>query len=55
MTKSFSATALTLATGLASAHGDHGFAGPHWHASDLFGPAFMLGCAAVAFWLWRRK
>ena len=55
MPKLLAATVLALATGLAAAHAGHGFAGPHWHASELFGPALMLGCAAAAFWLWRKK
>ena len=55
MPKLLAAPVLALATGLAAAHAGHGFAGPHWHASELFGPALMLGCAAAAFWLWRKK
>jgi uncharacterized membrane protein AbrB (regulator of aidB expression) len=55
MTKLLAATCLTLLAGLASAHAGHGFSGPHWHASEMFGPAVMLGCAAGAFWLWSKK
>ena len=55
MPKLLAATVLALATGLAAAHAGHGFADPHWHASDLFGPALRLGCAAAAFCLWRKK
>ena len=55
MPKLLTAAALALTTGLSAAHTGHGFADPHWHATDLFGPAVMLGCAAAAVWLWRNK
>ena len=45
--------ALTLHAGLAAAHEGHGLPNPHWHASDLFGIALVVGVLAVA--LWRRK
>jgi len=55
MPKFLVASALALVTRLASAHAGHGFADPHWHAGDLFGPVVTLGCAAAAFWLWRKN
>ena len=55
MNKLLTASALALVSGLAPAHVGHSFAHPHWHASELFGLALMLGCAAAAFWLWRKK
>jgi hypothetical protein len=55
MPKLLAATVLALTTGLAVAHGGHGFTGPHWHVNDLFAPAVMLVCATAAFWLWRKK
>ncbi len=55
MPKLLVVAALALTTQLAAAHAGHALADPHWHASDLFGPALMLGCAAAAFWLWRKK
>ena len=55
MNKLLTASALALVSWLASAHVGHGFAHLHWHASELFGLALMLGCAAAAFWLWRKK
>lgn len=47
------ATALMHA-GLAAAHEGHGLDNPHWHASDLFGIALVVGIAALALWA-RRK
>lgn len=49
--------ALSLAllhAGLAAAHEGHGPSNPHWHASDLFGVALVVGLIAVALWK-RRK
>ena len=45
--------ALLLHAGIAAAHEGHGPANPHWHASDLFGIALVVGVIAVV--LWRRK
>ncbi|MBC8056712.1 MAG: hypothetical protein H7Y61_09045 [Rhizobiales bacterium] len=55
MSKLLAAALLALNTGFAAAHSGHGFAGPHWHASELLGPAMLLGCAVGAFWMWRKK
>ncbi len=48
------ALVLTLLAGTAAAHAGHGFGGPHWHASDLFGPV-LLAVAGAATWWSRRK
>jgi hypothetical protein len=40
---------------LAAAHGGHGLSDPHWHASDLFGPALLLAVTGAALWWNRRK
>lgn len=55
MFKHLPAAMLALAHGIAAAHEGHGFAGAHGHASDLFGPALLLGAAVTALWFWRRK
>jgi hypothetical protein len=47
--------ALTLLAGsVACAHEGHGLAGPHWHASDLFGLALALAAGAGLAW-WRGR
>jgi hypothetical protein len=43
-------TLLNLQPGLAAAHEGHGLPNPHWHASDLFGIALVVGVLAAAFW-----
>ena len=48
------ATAL-LSSGLAAAHEGHGFASPHWHASDLFGLLLAIGVAGAGLMWWRGR
>ena len=48
------ATAL-LSSGLAAAHEGHGFANPHWHASDLFGLLLAIGVAGAGLMWWRGR
>ena len=55
MPKRLAAPALALATSFAAARSGHGFSSQHWHASDLFGPAVMPGCAAAVLLLRREK
>jgi hypothetical protein len=46
--------ALIAACTAASAHEGHGQHGSHWHASDVFGFALLIGLAALAVW-WRGR
>lgn len=54
MNRTLIAAALLLASGWAAAHEGLGFAGPHWHASDLFGLALALAAGAGLVW-WRGR
>lgn len=43
-----------LGPALAFAHEGHGFANPHWHASDLFG-LLLVAAVAAGVWWWRGR
>ena len=43
-----------LGTDPAAAHEGHGFANPHWHASDLFG-LLLVAAVAAGVWWWRGR
>lgn len=53
MNKFLAAASFAGAAPFALAHGGHGFEGPHWHASDLWG--FVLLGVAVALVAWGRR
>jgi hypothetical protein len=53
MTRSLTAATLFLAAQAAFAHGGHGLAGPHWHATDTVGLLLVGGLAALAIWFSR--
>ncbi len=54
MTRTSIALLAVLSAGTAAAHEGHGFANPHWHASDLFGLLLVVALAAGAWW-WRGR
>jgi Na+/proline symporter len=55
MTKRTSVAIVSLlAAGVAAAHEGHGIAGPHWHASDLFGLGLAFAIWAGLFW-WKGR
>lgn len=39
----------------AFAHEGHGFEGPHWHSTDVWGFVVVISLAAAAIWYGRRK
>ena len=48
--------ATLLAPWAAHAHEGHGLPGSsHWHASDVLLPLLVAACAALGWWLGRRK
>ena len=51
--KSAGCAALLLSSSAALAHEGHGFAGSHWHASDVSGLLLAGGVAALIYWLSR--
>lgn len=54
MTRHTVALFAALAAGSAAAHEGHGFANPHWHASDLFG-LLLVAAVAAGVWWWRGR
>ncbi len=50
-TKLIAFTAGIYCAGGTFAHEGHGFAGSHWHASDVAGLAALSALIAVAVWL----
>jgi hypothetical protein len=55
MNKLLAATSLTGAASLAAAHGGHGLAFAHWHATDVWGFVALGAVAALIFWIRRGK
>ncbi|MFN5047334.1 hypothetical protein [Roseateles sp.] len=57
MLKNFSPVLLLiLLASEAAAHEGHGMPGSsHWHASDVLLPLLVVACAALGWWLGRRK
>ena len=54
MKKNITTLLATLAASSAAlAHGGHGLAGPHWHATDAWGFVAVGGLIALAIWLSR--
>lgn len=54
-TSLFSGVFLYGAARMAFAHDDHGMAGSHWHATDVFGFAIAVALAAAGLWWLGRK
>jgi hypothetical protein len=53
-TKFIASCAVSLTATGAFSHEGHGFAGSHWHASDVAGLAALGVLIAVAVWLSRK-
>jgi hypothetical protein len=54
MTRHTVAALVALVGSSAGAHEGHGFANPHWHASDLFG-LLLVAAVAAGLWWWRGR
>lgn len=46
--------AASITANTAFSHENHGFTGPHWHASDVAGFAALGVLIALAIWLSRK-